>query len=153
MAPRSSVEERNALVAGNLQAPVGAVTVSVARVAMLERRKEQRLPIFLDGKIGFSGRRFRVSCMVQNISSSGAKLVLHNAADLPSEFSLTIISKIQVAYGVRTRWRQHNSIGVEIEHSHVANAGDVPPAFALEGKSGRKYLAVYSSSRCLTGSF
>jgi hypothetical protein len=65
---------------------------------MVEHRREQRLPIFLDGKIRFSGRRFRVSCMVQNVSSSGAKLVLRNAADLPNEFSLTIISKMQVEY-------------------------------------------------------
>jgi hypothetical protein len=108
---------------------------------MVERRKEPRLPIFLDGKIGFSGRRFRVSCMVQNISSSGAKLVLRNAADLPDEFSLTIISKIQVEHWVRQRWRQHNSIGVEIDHSHMTNARNVPLALALEARSTLKYLA------------
>jgi hypothetical protein len=109
--------------------------------ATVERRREQRLPLLLDGKIGFNGRRFRVSCTVQNVSSSGVKLVLRNAADLPDEFSLTIISKIQVEYWVRPRWRQHNSIGVEIEHSHTTNARDVPLALALEARSTLKYLA------------
>jgi len=107
---------------------------------MVERRTEHRLSIFLDGKIGFSGRRFRVSCLVQNVSSSGAKLVLRNAADLPCEFSLTIISKTQVEYWVRPRWRQHNSIGVEIDHSHMTDARDVPLSLALEAKSAVKYL-------------
>jgi hypothetical protein len=106
---------------------------------MVERRKERRLPIFLDGKVGFNGRRFRVSCLVENISSSGAKLVLRKLANLPGEFSLTVISKTQVEYWVRPRWRQHNSIGIEIDHSHMMDARDPPLPF--EAASTDKYLA------------
>ena len=84
---------------------------------MLERRKEQRWPAFLDGKMGFSQRRFRLSCLVQNISDLGAKLVLRNAADLPAKFDVSI-PRMQTVYVVQTRWRLGNSVGVEIKQRH-----------------------------------
>jgi hypothetical protein len=85
---------------------------------MQERRREPRRHAFWDAKIGFGGRRFRVSCMVQNISYGGARLALRHAADLPEEFTLTIPRRQkQLEYRVRTRWRIHRSIGVEIIRS------------------------------------
>jgi hypothetical protein len=73
---------------------------------MHERRKAPRRPAFWDAKIGFNGRRFRVNCMVQNISAGGARLALRQAVDLPPEFSLTIACKQErLEYGVRTKWR------------------------------------------------
>ena len=82
---------------------------------MQERRKQPRRPAFWDAKIGFNGRRFRVSCMVQNISAGGARLALRQAVDLPPEFSLTIACKQErLEYGVRTKWRIHRTVGVEI---------------------------------------
>jgi len=57
---------------------------------MQERRKEPRRPAFWDAKIGFNGRRFRVNCVVQNISAGGARLALRQAVDLPPELSLTM---------------------------------------------------------------
>jgi hypothetical protein len=81
---------------------------------MQDRRKETRRPAFWDAKIGFSGRQFRVNCMVQN-TRGGARLALRQAADLPPEFILTIPRKQkQLAYRVRTRWRERRSMGVEI---------------------------------------
>ncbi len=82
---------------------------------MQERRKEARRPAFWDAKIGFNGRRFRVDCMVQNISPGGARLALRQAADLPPEFNLTIACKQgRLEYGVRTKWRMRRTMGVEI---------------------------------------
>ena len=82
---------------------------------MEERRKEPRRPAFWDAKIGFNGRRFRVNCMVQNISAGGARLALRQAVDLPGEFTLTIACKQErLEYGVRTRWRMRRNVGVEI---------------------------------------
>jgi PilZ domain len=92
------------------------------RIAMLERRREQRRSVFLDGKIGFGGRQFRLGCMVQNVSFSGAKLVLLHAAHIPPEFSLTIPSQEQGIFWVKTKWRRQNTIGVEIENPHIANS-------------------------------
>ena len=83
--------------------------------SMQERRKEPRRPAFWDAKIGFNGRRFRVNCMVQNISAGGARLALRQAADLPPELSLTIACKQErLEYGARTKWRILCTAGVEI---------------------------------------
>jgi PilZ domain len=80
-----------------------------------ERRKEPRRPAFWDAKIGFKGRPFRINCMVQNISSGGAKLALRQMADLPDEFKLTIACRQErLEYGVRTKWRIRRTMGVEI---------------------------------------
>jgi hypothetical protein len=82
---------------------------------MQERRKEPRRPAFWDAKIGFNGRRFRVNCVVQNISAGGARLALRQAADLPPELSLTIACKQErLEYGARTKWRILCTAGVEI---------------------------------------
>src|SRR5262249_11774993 len=98
---------------------------------MPERRREPRVPIFASGKIGFGGRKFRVSCLVQNISNAGANLVLHASADLPVEFSLRVSEKMSddrmrikwqrasldlaKEYVVQTRWRKGNALGVEFK--------------------------------------
>jgi hypothetical protein len=108
---------------------------------MLERRREQRRSIFLDGKIGFSGRQFRLACLVQNVSLSGAKLVLRSAADIPVEFSLTVSSQQQITHRVRARWRRRNTIGVEIEHRHETNSLDGPQATLQKTGSANVRLA------------
>jgi hypothetical protein len=83
--------------------------------SMQERRKEPRRPAFWDAKIGFNRRRFRVNCMVQNISPGGARLVLRQAAELPPDFDLTIACKQgRLEYGVQTKWRTRRTVGVEI---------------------------------------
>jgi hypothetical protein len=94
-----------------------------------ERRKEPRFPIFASGRIGFGGRKFRVACLVQNVSSSGAKLVLRARTDLPFEFRLSICEKmiedemrmrcqrasldLEKEYLVQVRWRKRDALGVE----------------------------------------
>ena len=99
---------------------------------MLERRRESRQPIFASGKIGFGGREFRVSCLVQNISNCGAKLVLSAKTDLPAEFSLRVSEQmandrmrirwqratveLEKEYAVQTRWRKGNAVGVEFKN-------------------------------------
>jgi PilZ domain-containing protein len=93
-------------------------------IAMLERRREQRRSVFLDGKIDFNRRQFHLGCLVQNVSFSGAKLVLRNAANIPAEFSLIISSQEHSIFRARTKWRQRNTIGVEIIHPHMANSLD-----------------------------
>jgi len=98
---------------------------------MLERRREPRQSIFAAGKIGFAGRTFRVGCLVQNISQSGAKLVLYSRSDLPAEFFLRVSEQmerdrmrirwhrvsgdLEKHYRVQTRWRKGNAVGVEFK--------------------------------------
>jgi hypothetical protein len=98
---------------------------------MQERRKEPRFPLFAPGRIGFDGRKFRVTCLVQNVSSSGAKLVLRPRTDLPFEFRLRICEEmieherrmrfqgapldLEVEYLVQVRWRKRDALGVEFK--------------------------------------
>ncbi len=83
------------------------------------------------GKIGFGGRAFRVSCLVQNISNSGAKLVLYARTELPAEFWLLVSEQmasdrmrirwqraslaLEREYAAQTRWRKGNAFGVEFK--------------------------------------
>jgi hypothetical protein len=89
---------------------------------MLDRRKAQRWPAYLGGKIIFPQRMAVADCLVRNISAQGAKLVVHNACFVPDEFELLIPCK-RAEYRVRPRWRQADQMGVEIAPPH---ATDVP---------------------------
>jgi hypothetical protein len=61
-------------------------------VNMVERRITERLPASLEARIAFGGR-YRLRCMVLNISETGAKLVLDKSADVPAQFILSISCK------------------------------------------------------------
>jgi len=80
---------------------------------MHERRREQRWPAYLGGRIVFGSRRVTADCLVRNTSAGGARLVLDRAALLPDEFSLQI-PKHQTEYKVRTCWRRFHDVGVEL---------------------------------------
>ena len=87
-----------------------------------ERRKTQRWPIFLEGTIGFAGR-YRLKCMVQNLSETGAKLAFHKVTDAPAEFTLNVsLAGEETHYLARRRWRRHRLIGVKFVRPPVANA-------------------------------
>jgi hypothetical protein len=79
---------------------------------MLERRKEQRWPAYLGGRIVSERRESTADCLIRNTSASGARLVLHQAALLPAQFSLQIPTR-QAELRVRICWRRFDQIGVE----------------------------------------
>ncbi len=86
-----------------------------------ERRKAQRRPIFVEGTITFAGR-FRLRCLVQNLSEAGAKLAFKAATDTPSEFTLNVFLRgKEVRYQARPRWRRHCSVGVEFVRPPMTN--------------------------------
>jgi len=88
---------------------------------MLDRRREQRWPAYLGGKISFSKRFSAADCLVRNTSPRGARLVIYNGCFVPDEFDLSIPCK-RVSYRVRARWRRFEVIGVEIAHPPAAGA-------------------------------
>lgn len=79
---------------------------------MLERRKEQRWPAYLAGRIVSERRKPTLDCLIRNTSPSGARLVLDQAGLLPVEFSLQIPRK-RAELRVRVCWRNVHEIGVE----------------------------------------
>lgn len=88
---------------------------------MLDRRREQRWPAYLGGKISFSKRFSVADCLVRSTSPRGARIVIHNGCFVPDEFDLEIPCK-RVSYRVRARWRRFDVIGVEIADPPAAGA-------------------------------
>ena len=78
----------------------------------LDRRKSLRQAHSIEGRIGYAGK-YRLRCLILNISSIGAKLALKAPADLPAEFILSISRQdTGREYWARTTWRRGNVLGV-----------------------------------------
>lgn len=87
--------------------------LTTSGIAMPKRRQSSRERRSLEGRIGYAGR-YRVRCLVLNLSKGGAKLGLKSLhANVPAEFFLRISGKNDgAAYWVRTIWRSGNMLGV-----------------------------------------
>lgn len=86
-----------------------------------ERRKAQRRPIFVEGTTSFAGR-FRLRCLVRNLSETGVMLAFKAATDPPSEFTLNVFFRGREArYLARPRWRRHRLVGVEFVRPPMTN--------------------------------
>lgn len=84
-----------------------------------DRRKEQRSPSYLGGRLTFSQQNLSADCVVRDQSEGGALLFVDGAERVPDAFDLTI-AKTKAAYRVRTRWRNRDALGVEITERHAA---------------------------------
>ena len=75
----------------------------------MDRRVALRRPVRKAGTIEFPGGAF--SCMVQNLSETGAALDVPNSVGIPEHFTLMIIEQ-RHAIRCRTVWRTDKQIGV-----------------------------------------
>jgi hypothetical protein len=98
---------------------------------MLERRKEQRWPVYLGGRLAFPFDRTTCDCLVRNTSARGARLVMRQAWCLPREFSLQIPSR-QVDIRMRARWHRSLDLGFEIGLEAIAAQPAEPIDLELE---------------------
>lgn len=92
---------------------------------MLERRKNQRFPVYIGGVINFlqeSGGS--AECLIRNRSDGGALLIVSNANLIPDEFDL-MIPQQQTTLRARTRWRGYDHLGVEFPFEEEPAAPDV----------------------------
>ena len=71
---------------------------------MSEHRKETRQRVFLKGRIVFNNGSSSFDCLVRDMSSSGARLVMSDATTLPEAFDLYIPQKDRT-YRATLRWR------------------------------------------------
>jgi hypothetical protein len=87
---------------------------------MAERRQSARHPRSVEGRIGYAGR-YRLRCLILNLSRDGAKIALKRATDIPAEFFLNIPSENpKIGYWVRKKWRRGNMLGVSFTESPPA---------------------------------
>lgn len=98
---------------------------------MLERRKEQRWPAYLGGRLAFPFDRTTCDCLVRSTSTRGARVVLQQAWCLPREFSLQIPCR-QVDVRMRACWYRPLDLGFEIGVEAVAAQAADPIDLELE---------------------
>jgi hypothetical protein len=92
---------------------------------MSEHRREARQRVFLKGRIVFNNGSSSFDCLIRDMSSSGARLVMSDATTLPGAFDLYIPQKDRT-YRATLRWRREDGIGVTFEEP--ARAGAAPAA-------------------------
>jgi hypothetical protein len=81
-------------------------------ILMSERRQSLRPRRSLEGLIGYDGR-YRLRCLILDVSPSGAKLSLKAPLPVPAEFFLRIFgTNIKSVYWACTKWRRGNVLGV-----------------------------------------
>ena len=89
---------------------------------MSEHRKETRQRVFLKGRIVFNNGSSSFDCLVRDMSSSGARLVMSDATTLPEAFDLYIPQKDRT-YRATLRWRREDGIGVTFDEPARTGAG------------------------------
>jgi hypothetical protein len=87
---------------------------------MAERRQSARHSRSVEGRIGYAGK-YRLRCLILNLSRDGAKIALKRATDIPAEFFLNISGEDpKTAYWVRTKWRRGKVLGVSFTETPAA---------------------------------
>jgi PilZ domain len=78
----------------------------------MERRSAPRKAVLMSGAIEFADSS--ISCLVSNMSISGAALEVNNPKDIPENFSL-FFKADNTRIPCRIAWRDHERIGVAFE--------------------------------------
>jgi hypothetical protein len=79
---------------------------------MQERRHSQRARALRAGRIVFNDKRCVIDCMVRNISTNGACLLVASVIGVPSAFDLLIEGEAESRPCKRV-WHAQNRIGIE----------------------------------------
>jgi hypothetical protein len=105
---------------------------------MSEHRRETRRRVFLKGRIVFNNGASSFDCLVRDMSSSGARLVMSEATTLPEAFDLYIPQKDRT-FRATLRWRREDGIGVTFDKPAGAAA---PSATADDANATEATLAM-----------
>jgi hypothetical protein len=81
----------------------------VAPTRKREPRKQLGKPAWVTLEGGFAARQ----CVVQDISSAGAKIVLDGANALPATLRLAFARDARTGHNCQVVWRRGNSAGVK----------------------------------------
>jgi PilZ domain len=76
-----------------------------------ERRKSARRDKIRRGVIVYGRERYKMSCILLDISDGGAKLVPADILNCPDRFSLTVTN--QPTRDCEVVWREHGHVGVK----------------------------------------
>jgi hypothetical protein len=84
----------------------------IGNASVEEKREYMRVEIEKPAKLSFDGTT--LSCLIRNLSESGAAIDIENAAYLPARFRLTMLPDRTVR-DCRLVWIKTNRIGVAFE--------------------------------------
>lgn len=76
----------------------------------LEKRLAPRRNTLIPADIVFDGGRSRISCIIRNLSETGAKLEVASVAKIPRTFDL-VVSKVR-PQACEVKWRTLKELGV-----------------------------------------
>ena len=107
---------------------------------MKVQRREERLRSFIGARIVAAGRLSSFDCEIRNLSTRGAKLVVHYDIPLPAEFELWVSSKNAI-FPTRVRWRGMHVVGVEFLGAPLAMGGFEKPLLASISQGDAKLEA------------
>jgi hypothetical protein len=86
-------------------------TASEAFTDKGQRRRVARQKSFLRGCIYFNSRRASVDCLIRDISSQGARILISSSVNIPDTVELYIPQKAQTLRA-RVEWRHNEDIGL-----------------------------------------
>jgi hypothetical protein len=78
---------------------------------LIEKRLSPRRNTMIEALIVFDAGRRRMSCIIRNLSETGAKLEVASVAGVPNTFDL--ITPGHRPHACRVAWRSLKEIGVE----------------------------------------
>ncbi len=96
---------------------------------MSDLRSSGRIRTYLGGRVTLADRTSAIGCLVRDMSTGGAQLVMMGAAELPSEIKLDI-PRIKLATRARVVWRNGDVCGVQFLES-------APPLFVADADCDR----------------
>lgn len=100
---------------------------------MQDKRGAHRSRTFLKADIDINGGLSSLSCIVKDISESGARIALSDGVVLPEHFRIRL-PKPDRWVGASVRWRRGDFVGVHFEGSHEAI---VAPGEAVQSDAER----------------
>lgn len=92
----------------------------------VDGRVAPRHRVLIAGTIRYAGGIGTASCVVRNLSETGAKLTLSESLNLPTHFDLVIAQKNAV-HRCELRWRRGEEAGVAFLDASAPAAAPTPP--------------------------
>lgn len=112
-----------------------------------DQRSEPRRRVLFEGLLVGAGGRIKLSCMVRDMSPSGARIYISEAVQIPETFEFSITGQ-QRRWSATVRWRKGGFVGLKlrsaesaVQSATLAAAPAAPTSLPAEGTTITDLLA------------
>lgn len=112
-----------------------------------DQRLEPRRRVLFEGLLVGAGGRIKLSCMVRDMSPSGARIYISEAVQIPETFEFSITGQ-QRRWSATVRWRKGGFVGLKLRSAEsavqaatLAAAPAAPTSLPAEGTTITDLLA------------